>query len=126
MRTFAFLGLIAISFYHILNILKVFDGSFVWGGYINEYQTLLILETIALFITVYLAYIVYELKRNFYISRSVQIGLKIGIFVFFFSTIGNLASENYVEKIVCSSIAFFYTIYFFNELRSYKNLQKNL
>jgi hypothetical protein len=120
MRTFAFLGLVAISFYHVLNILKVFDGSLVWGGYINEYQTLLILETMALFITIYLAYIVYELRRSFFISRAIQIGLKVGIFVFFFSTIGNLLANNLVEKIVCSSIAFFYTVYFYFENKNAK------
>ncbi len=120
MRNIAFVGLLAISFYHVLNILKVFDGSFVWGGYINEYQTLLILETIALFITVYLAYVVYELKRSFYISKFIQIGLKVGIFVFFFSTIGNLLANNLVEQIVCSSIAFFYTVYFYFENKNIK------
>lgn len=120
MRNIAFVGLLAISFYHVLNILKVFDGSFVWGEYINEYQTLLILETIALFITVYLAYIIYVLKRSFYISKFIQIGLKVGIFVFFFSTIGNLLANNLVEQIVCSSIAFFYTVYFYFENKNIK------
>lgn len=124
MRMLSFLGLLAISVYHILNITKVFNGDYVWGGKIDDDKILVILETIALFITTYLAYIVYNIKNNYFSINMIQIGLRIGFVTFLLSTIGNLLSDNLIEKILCSSIALYFTLYFFYTLKNFDKLIK--
>lgn len=124
MRIVSFLGLVAISVYHILNITKVLNGDYVWGGKIDDDKILVILETIALFITTYLAYIVYNIKNNYFSINMIQIGLRIGFVTFLLSTIGNLLSDNLIEKILCSSIALYFTLYFFYTLKNFDKLIK--
>ena len=100
------LGLLAI--FDILVLLNVVPSNVVWGGAIKGSTTnLLILETIALFVTFVFAIIV-AAKIDYIRAGEFKKAVNIGVWVIFayllLNTIGNLASGVSFENLIFAPI----------------------
>lgn len=100
----AFMSLLTI--FHILILAKVLPSDIVWGSRLENPEQVLIMELIALVLTI-LFFLVIALKisgSNKY-RRITNIGVWIVFIYFSLNVIGNLASANIIEKAVLSPIA---------------------
>ena len=105
-------GLLAI--FDILILLNILPADIVWGGQIKDSATKLILETIALFVTIVFAMIV-AAKINYIQVEKFKKAVNIGVWVIFayliLNTVGNLASgisfENLIFAPITVALAFF-------------------
>ncbi len=105
-------GLLAI--FDILILLNILPADIVWGGQIKDSATKLILETIALFVTIVFAVIV-AAKINYIQVEKFKKAVNIGVWVIFayliLNTVGNLASgisfENLIFAPITVALAFF-------------------
>lgn len=105
-------GLLAI--FDILILLNILPADIVWGGQIKDSATKLILETIALFVTIVFAVIV-AAKINYIQVEKFKKAVNIGVWAIFayliLNTVGNLASgisfENLIFAPITVALAFF-------------------
>ena len=86
----------------IFHFLIIFEADIVWGGQIKDASTnLLVMELIALAITLlFILIIAVKIRKFDKYRRLVNIGVWV-IFIFLvLNTLGNLASEHFIEKII--------------------------
>lgn len=125
MRNIAFIGFILLAFYHLLILVGIINYEYVWGGNIDSLSSRVVLETIAFIITCYFIFLLIYLKESNQATLYSDSGLIFGVVVFTLSFIGNLLSNNDIEKVLGSSIAIFYIIYFLLEINRFKRDYKS-
>jgi hypothetical protein len=98
-----FIILSLIVLFHLLIVTGVIPFDIVWGGRLQNHSQMLQFETISILMNLVMLGIVairagfYKLNPNFPIVR---IALYLMSGLFFLNTIGNLLSNNHMEKII--------------------------
>lgn len=94
--------------FHILILLGILPSDIVWGSRLENPEQVLIMELIALVITIlFFLIIILKVSNGRKYRKLVNIGVWIIFIYFSLNVIGNLASENLVEKAILSPIALF-------------------
>ena len=88
--------------FHLLVIFNVIPVDIVWGGKLEGTSTnILLMELIALAITLIFIFIITKkMSKSGKYRRLVNIGVWIIFIYFILNTLGNLASEDIIEKAV--------------------------
>ena len=97
-----FLGLLtAVILFHICIIAKVIPYDIAWGGRLTNDTEMYVFETISIFITVFLSWILL-MEGNFikfkFSSKTIHIILWVFFGLFVLNTIGNIFSKTNFEK----------------------------
>ena len=102
-------GIILISFltamvaFHLLVLLGVVSSDIVWGGQIENQNSLTILELFSIFLTLIFIFIV-AIKAGFIKNPSLKNVGKYGIWIimvyFVLNTFGNLMAASFIEKLI--------------------------
>ena len=104
--TILLIFLVLLTIFHFLLLFEVFPADNVWGGQIKDATTnLLMMELIAVTITLlFILIIAVKIRKFDKYRRLVNIGVWV-IFIFLvLNTLGNLASEHFIEKIILAPI----------------------
>lgn len=120
LRYFAILGLIILALYHTFILIGLLNDDYIWGGYVADRTLIVVLEICALFITSYFIHLIIYIKKSTQSTLYSKIGLIFGMSIFTLSFIGNLLSTSDIEKVIGSSIAIFYVVYFLLEFKKLK------
>jgi heme/copper-type cytochrome/quinol oxidase subunit 4 len=92
--------------FHLLIIFRVLPSDMVWGGKLENSSQVLMMELIALVITIlFLTIILLKLSRTQKIRKLINVAVWIIFIYFSLNVLGNLASENTVEKAVLTPVA---------------------
>lgn len=97
-----FLGLLtAVILFHICIIAKVIPYDIAWGGRLTNDTEMYVFETISIFITVFLSWILL-MEGNFikfkFSSKTIHIILWVFFGLFVLNTIGNIFAKTNFEK----------------------------
>lgn len=100
-------ALLLLAIFHLLVLLGLAPATIVWGGRVDPATNVVVLETVALTITLLFALII-ALKIGYIripkIKRGVTIGMWLLFLFFVVNTLGNLASSVTIEKLVFTPI----------------------
>jgi hypothetical protein len=92
--------------FHILILFHVLPADIVWGGRLQSASEVLMMELIALAITIlFLLVIILKLSKSPKYRKLINIGVWIIFIYFSLNVLGNLASGNLIEKAVLSPVA---------------------
>lgn len=100
--TILLIFLVLLTIFHLFILFKVFPADIVWSGQVKDATTnLLMMELIALATTLlFILIIAVKIRKFDKYRRLVNIGTWV-IFIFLvLNTLGNLASEHFIEKII--------------------------
>lgn len=110
----AILSLVVI--FHLLVIFRVIPFEIVWGGRLKDSSQMLLFETVSVTINLIMLVTVaiYSGFLKVKINRAVlKTILWIMVALFFLNTVGNLFSNNEIEKIVFTPLTLFLSIFSF-------------
>ncbi|MCJ8013520.1 hypothetical protein MUG84_17475 [Paenibacillus sp. KQZ6P-2] len=107
------ISLVLLVIFHILILLRIVPYETVWGGQIVDSSSLMILECIALFLTI-MFILVISIKIGYIKTKRFMKANNIGIWIMFgyfsLNTIGNFASVVSVEKMILAPITILMTL----------------
>lgn len=111
---YSLLFLFSISFlFHILVISSIVPFSIVWGSRINSIQQMYVFESVSLFINLLMSIFVASRMQFIKINlsqRTYKIVFSAIFMLFLLNTIGNLFSNNQLEKIIFTPITLILSI----------------
>lgn len=105
--------LILLAVFHVLILLRVIPYGIVWGGTINDFTSLITLETVSLLLTVAFIWIISlqigivqteKFKKTIGVSTWIMFGY------FVLNTVGNLASGVSAEKWIFTPLTVLMTL----------------
>jgi len=100
----SFLSLLVI--FHLLILFHILPYDMVWGGKLKSDSNVLLMELIALVITIaFLLIIVLKISKLSKNKVLINVGVWMIFIYFLFNVLGNLASENLIEKSVLTPVA---------------------
>ena len=106
------LSLIAI--FHLLVMLRIIPFEIVWGGRLKDQSQMLIFETVSVIINLIMLAVV-VIKAGFLKVSINPMIIKIALWIMFglflMNTIGNLFSNNEIEKIVFTPLTFILSLF---------------
>lgn len=100
----------AILCLHILALLGVIPAEFVWGGRISSYEQMLVMESVALIITILMFTTVAAkagyFKLSQYIPRCyIDLGLWLMVVMLLLNTVGNIAAQTNLEVLTFTPLS---------------------
>lgn len=99
--------LLLLILFHLLILLRIVPYEIVWGGQIANTSSLIMLECMALGLTIIFTVIVLAkigyIKVNGF-SKTINFGMWVMVGYFILNTIGNIASINSIEKMILAPL----------------------
>ena len=93
--------------FHLLILFHVLPSDIVWGSRLEKPSEVLMMELIALAVTIlFFMIIVLKVSKPAKYRKLINVGVWVIFIYFSLNVLGNLASDNLVEKAVLSPVAF--------------------
>jgi presenilin-like A22 family membrane protease len=95
-----------LTIFHLLILFHVLPSNIVWGSRLKNPSEVLLMELIAFAVTIlFFVIIVVKVSKPAKFRKLINVGVWVIFIYFSLNVLGNLASENMVEKVVLAPVA---------------------